>query len=86
VCGPYGQDREGPIFGRAVDFPYIVAGADLLKVDAVTAVLMLGNVNLVSQLSAFRYASKTIGKLPPAPTLEEIVPYSLNYEPYPYEP
>jgi uncharacterized protein (DUF362 family) len=85
VSGPYGQDREGPIFGRCVDFPYVVAGGDLLKVDAVTAVLMLGNVKLISQLNAFRYASNKLGKLPGADTLEEVVPYSLNYEPYPYK-
>jgi uncharacterized protein (DUF362 family) len=84
VSGPYGQDREGPIFGRAVDFPYVVAGADLLEVDSVTAVLMLGRVDLISQLSAFRYAAGRIGKLPPVTALEEIAPYSLNYEPYPY--
>jgi uncharacterized protein (DUF362 family) len=82
VSGPYGQDREGPIFGRAVDFPYVVAGADLLKVDSVTAVLMFGKVDLINQLTAFRYASNRIGKLPPVTALEEIVPYSLNYEPY----
>lgn len=85
VSGPYGQDREGPIFGRAVDFPYVVVGADLLKVDSVTALLMLGKVNLVRQLHAFTYASKRIGELPPVATLEKIVPYSLNYEPYPYK-
>jgi uncharacterized protein (DUF362 family) len=85
VSGPYGQDREGPIFGRAVDFPYVVAGSDLLKVDAVTAVLMLGKVSLINQLNAFRYASNTLGSLPPIATLEKIVPYSLKYEPYPYK-
>ncbi len=85
VCGPYGQDREGPIFGRAVDFPYIVAGSDLLKVDAVTTVLFLGKVDLISQLNSFRLASNVIGKLPPVATLEKVIPYSLNYEPYPYK-
>ena len=85
VSGPYGQDREGPIFGRAVDFPYVVGGSDLLKVDAVTAVLTLGRVDLINQLSTFRLASDTLGKLPPVATLEEILPYSLNYEPYPYK-
>ncbi len=86
VCGPYGQDREGPIFGRAVDFPYIVAGSDLLKVDAVTTVLFLGKVDLINQLNTFRLASNIIGKLPPVATLEKILPYSLNYESYPYKP
>jgi hypothetical protein len=85
VSGPYGQDREGPIFGRAVDFPYVVAGSDLLKVDAVTAVLMLGKVDLISQLNSFRLASGPLGEVPPDDTLEEILPYSLNYEPYPYK-
>jgi len=85
VSGPYGQDREGPIFGRAVDFPYVVAGSDLLRVDAVTAVLTLGNVDLISQLTTFKLASDTLGTLPPVATLEEILPYSLNYEPYPYK-
>jgi len=85
VSGPYGQDREGPIFGRAVDFPYIVAGSDLLRVDAVTAVLMLGKVDLIRQLNAFKLASDTLGILPPVTKLEEILPYSLNYEPYPYK-
>ncbi|HME55871.1 MAG TPA: DUF362 domain-containing protein [Candidatus Lokiarchaeia archaeon] len=85
VSGPYGQDREGPIFGRVVDFPYIVGGSDLLKVDAVTAVLTLGKVDLINQMSTFTLASNTLGTLPSDATLEEILPYSLNYEPYPYE-
>ncbi len=85
VCGPYGQDREGPIFGRAVDFPYVVAGSDLLKVDAVTTVLFLGKVDLIQTLNSFRLALNIIGKLPPISTLEEILLYSLNYEPYPYK-
>ncbi len=85
VAGPYGQDREGPIFGRVVDFPYIVAGSDLLKVDAVTAVLFLGKVDQISQLNTFKLASNVLGNLPPVATLKEILPYSLHYEPYPYK-
>jgi uncharacterized protein (DUF362 family) len=85
LSGPYGQDCEGPIFGRAVDFPYIVAGDDLLKVDVVTALLMLGKIDLVSRLRAFKYASNKIGKLPPLATLEKVIPHSLKYEPYPYK-
>jgi uncharacterized protein (DUF362 family) len=85
VSGPYGQDREGPIFGRAVDFPYVIAGADLLRVDSVTAVLMLGKTELVNQLNAFKYAANRIGKIPSTSALQKVVPYSLNYEPYPYQ-
>jgi uncharacterized protein (DUF362 family) len=83
--GPFGQDLEGPIFGRTVDFPYIVAGSDLLKLDAVVTTLVSGKIDLVSQLNTFKYGEDKVGKVPSLMELQEVMPYSLNYEPYPYK-
>lgn len=85
VSGPYGMDSEGPIFGRAVDFPYLVAGSDFLKVDCATFVLMFGETDLISRLNLFKYANHKVGQIPPLGELENLVPHALNYQPYPYE-
>lgn len=83
--GPLGQDGEGPIFGRTVDFPYIAAGTDLLKLDAVVATLVSGKTDLVHNLNTFKYGNKRIGSLPTPAELRQVMPYSLNYQPYPYK-
>jgi hypothetical protein len=83
--GPFGQDSEGPIFGRTVDFPYIVAGSDLLKLDAVVATLVSGKIDLVGQLNTFKHGENKVGKVPSLKELQEVMPYSLNYQPYPYK-
>ena len=83
--GPFGQDGEGPIFGRRMDFPYIVAGTDLLKLDAIVTTLVSGKENLVNQLSTFKYGNKKIGSLPTLAELHQVMPYSLNYQSYPYK-
>jgi uncharacterized protein (DUF362 family) len=83
--GPFGQDGEGPIFGRTVDFPYVVAGTNLLKLDAVVAALVSGKADLVSQVNTFKLGDKKIGSLPNAEELRKVMPYSLSYHPYPYK-
>jgi uncharacterized protein (DUF362 family) len=85
VSGPYGMDGEGPIFGRAADFPYIIAGSDLLKVDCATAVLMFGKIDLINKLNLFKYAQNKVGQIPSVKELEKLVPYALTYQPYPYK-
>jgi len=85
VSGPYGMDFEGPIFGRAVDFPYVVAGFDFLKVDCATIILMFGKTDLINQLNLFKNANHKVGQAPPLKELEKLIPYALNYQPYPYE-
>lgn len=85
VSGPYGMDCEGPIFGRAVDFPYVVAGSDFLKVDCATFVLMFGKTDIINQLNLFQYANHKVGQIPSLRKLEKLIPYALNYQPYPYE-
>jgi len=85
VSGPYGMDGEGPIFGRAVDFPYVVAGSDFLKVDCATLVLMFSKTDIINQLNLFQYANLKVGQTPHLRELEKLVPYALNYQPYPYE-
>lgn len=84
ASGPYGMEGEGPIFGRAADFPYIIAGSDLLKIDCVTTVLMFGKIDLVNRLKPFKYAHNRVGLVPSARDLEKLVPYALNYESHPY--
>lgn len=84
VSGPLGQDCEGPIFGRTVDFPYIVAGSDLVKLDSALITLVSGKPNLVSQLDVFKYAQGKVGELVSGRELQKILPYALNYQPYPY--
>jgi hypothetical protein len=84
VSGPLGQDCEGPIFGRTVDFPYIIAGSDLLKLDSALVVLVSGNPNLVNQLNVFKYGQNKVGELASGGELQRILPYALNFQPYPY--
>nr|MDO8133630.1 DUF362 domain-containing protein [Candidatus Njordarchaeum guaymaensis] len=86
VSGPLGQDCEGPIFGRTVDFPYIAAGSDLLKLDSALVVLVSGKPNLVNELNVFRYGQNKVGELVSGREFRKILPYALNYEPYPYPP
>ncbi|WXG44335.1 MAG: DUF362 domain-containing protein [Promethearchaeati archaeon SRVP18_Atabeyarchaeia-1] len=85
VSGPLGQDSEGPIFGRTVDFPYIVAGQDLLKLDSTVVALVSGKVDLASQLDTFKYGAGKVGNLPSMTELQRVIPYSLSYRPYPYK-
>jgi len=85
VSGPYGMDGAGPIFGRVADFPYIVAGSDLLKVDCATTVLMFGDLDLLSKLKPFKHAQDKVGHIPHASELKRLLPHALHYEPYPYE-
>jgi uncharacterized protein (DUF362 family) len=84
VSGPLGQDCEGPIFGRTVDFPYITAGSDLLKLDSAIVTLVSGRTSLVNQLSFFKYGQGKVGEVVSGRELEKIIPYALNYQPYPY--
>jgi len=85
VSGPYGMDCEGPVFGRAVNFPYVVAGSDFLKVDCATFVLMFSKTDIINQLNLFQYAKHKVGQTLHPRELEKLVPYALNYQPYPYE-
>jgi len=84
VTGPLGQDCEGPIFGRAVDFPFIVAGSDLLRVDSVTTTLVSGDLDLINLLNVFKYGQMKIGRVALRRELAKILPYALKFQPYPY--
>ena len=85
ISGPYGQDSEGPIFGRTVDLPYIIAGPDLLEVDCIATILAFGRKNLVSEVEPFKIGNGKVGQIPSNDELEKLIQYNLGWEPYPYE-
>ncbi|MFX0205018.1 MAG: DUF362 domain-containing protein [Candidatus Hodarchaeota archaeon] len=85
ISGPYGQDSEGPIFGRTVDLPYIIAGPDLLEVDCIATMLAFGRKNLVSEVEPFKIGNGKVGQIPSNDELEKLIQYNLGWEPYPYE-
>lgn len=84
VSGPYGMDGAGPVWGRSVDFPYIIAGSDLLEVDCATAMLMFGKPDLIPQIRQFSHAHDKIGRVLSKDELQKLQPYTLNYEPHKY--
>lgn len=84
VSGPYGMEGEGPVWGRTVNFPYMIAGSDLLKVDCITAMVMFGKPDLIPQIKQFSYADKKVGFIPSKDELKKLQPYILNYEPRKY--
>jgi uncharacterized protein (DUF362 family) len=81
VSGPYGMDCEGPLYGRTVDFPYVIAGSDLLKVDCTVLVLMFGNIEIAKQLTLFRHANHVVGKMPQLADLKRLACHSLSFKP-----
>ena len=84
VSGPYGMEEAGPVWGKTVDFPYIIAGAELLKLDCATAMLMFGKPDLIPQIEQFLYAHNKIGKILSKDELKKLQPYSLNFKPHKY--
>lgn len=80
VSGPYGMEENGPDWGIAANFPYAVAGSDLLAVDCATAMLMFGKPELVSQIEQFSIADRKIGLIPSIEELKKLEPLALGYK------
>jgi uncharacterized protein (DUF362 family) len=80
ISGPYGMEGNGPDWGNAVDFPYAVAGSDLLAVDCVTAMLMFGKPELICQIEQFSLADGKIGVIPSVEELKRLGPLALGYK------
>jgi hypothetical protein len=85
ISGPYGQDYDGPIFGRTVQFPYIVAGSDLLRVDSAVNALCFGKSHLIDSIELFKLGRDKIGEVVSREDLEKLIPHALNFSSYPYE-
>jgi hypothetical protein len=85
VSGPYGQDYEGPLFGRTVQFPYILAGSDLLKLDSAVNAICFGKPKLIDSIELFKLGRGKIGEIVSRDDLEKLMPLALNYSSYPYE-
>lgn len=83
VSGPLGMEGAGPIAGRAADFPYVVAGSDLLAVDSASATLMLGNPQLVRKIELFSRSNGTIGQIPAEKDLERLRAFALGFKLHP---
>jgi len=81
ISGPYGMEGNGPDWGKAANFPYAVAGSDLLAVDCVTAMLMFGRPGLVRQIEQFSMSDGKIGLIPSIEELKKLEPLALGYEP-----
>ena len=79
ISGPYGMEENGPDWGKAANFPYAVAGSDLLTVDCVTAMLMFGRPELIRQIEQFSIADGKIGLIPPIEELKKLEPLALGY-------
>lgn len=80
ISGPYGMEGNGPDWGDAVNFPYAVAGSDLLAVDCVTGMLMFGKPELVCQIEQFSIADGKIGLIPSVEELKKLEPLALGYK------
>jgi len=80
ISGPYGMEGNGPDWGNAANFPYAVAGSDLLAVDCVTAMLMFGRPELIRQIEQFSMADGKIGVIPSIEGLRKLGPLALGYK------
>ncbi len=83
VSGPFGMEGAGPIAGRKADFPYIVAGSDLLAVDSAAATLMVGNPRLVTKIELLSRSNGTIGRIPAEKDLEKLKALALGFKLHP---
>jgi hypothetical protein len=80
ISGPYGMEGNGPDWGNAVNFPYAVAGSDLLAVDCVTGMLMFGRPELMCQIEQFSMADGKIGLIPSIEELKKLESLALGYK------
>ncbi len=80
ISGPYGMEGNGPDWGNAANFPYAIAGSDLLAVDCVTGTLMFGKPEFTRQIEQFSIANGKIGSIPSIEELKKLEPLALGYK------